>query len=96
MGHVVFTKCLRPLIKHWRANGLFIVVFLDDGWGTASSFSECEKFANSVKCDLLSAGSVPNVDKSVWTPVQDIDWLGMTWNSDKGTLAVFQNVSPKQ
>ena len=86
----IFTKCLRPLIKHWRANGLFIVVFLDDGWGTASSFNECEKFANSVKCDLLSAGFVPNVDKSVWTPVQDIDWLGMTWNSDKGTLKIIQ------
>ena len=57
------------------------MVFLDDGWGAACTFTEtCVKFANSVKFDLLRAGFVPNVDKSVWTPVQNIDWLGMTWN----------------
>ena len=27
----IFTKCLRPLVKFWRFNGVKIVVFLDDG-----------------------------------------------------------------
>ena len=34
----VFTKCLRPLVKFWRFNGVKIVVFLDDGYGKGDSF----------------------------------------------------------
>ena len=29
----IFTKCLRPLNKFWRFNGVKIVAFLDDGRG---------------------------------------------------------------
>jgi hypothetical protein len=29
---------------------------------------------------LLAAGFLPNYDKSIFTPVQSIDWLGFTWN----------------
>ncbi len=64
----VFTKCLRPLVKHWRHQGYFIVLYLDDGWGRASSKELCGKISQNVKADLLSAGLVPNVEKSVWTP----------------------------
>ena len=35
----LFTKLLRPLVKHWRAKGFSIVVYVDDGWGTESSLS---------------------------------------------------------
>ena len=33
----VFTKCLTPLVKYWRSNGIKIVVFLDDGCGKGDS-----------------------------------------------------------
>ena len=77
----IFTKCIRPLVKHWRAKGHCIVVYLDDGWGTAPSLSECHSMSTEVKQDLLNTGLVPNVDKSVWDPVQELNWLGMKWNS---------------
>ncbi len=86
----IFTKCMRPLVKHWRSKGVFIVMFLDDGWGTSSSHSECYQIAQAVKKDLLSAGLVPNAEKSVWYPTQSIDWLGMNWDSETGMLRVIQ------
>ena len=44
---------------------------------------------------LLAAGFLPNYDKSIFTPVQSIDWLGFTWNlkdsvlQEKSTTARF-------
>ncbi|VDI14798.1 MFS transporter, SP family, solute carrier family 2 (myo-inositol transporter), member 13 [Mytilus galloprovincialis] len=32
-GPYIFTKCLRPLVKYWRKNGIKIVLYLDDGFG---------------------------------------------------------------
>lgn len=29
----IWTKCLRPIVKHIRENGIFFVLFLDEGWG---------------------------------------------------------------
>ena len=66
----IFTKLMRSLVKHWRNKDIFVVVFLDDGWIRAPSFSECNHIAQLIRTDLLSAGLVPNVEKSVWTPVQ--------------------------
>ena len=65
------------------------MVYLDDGWCTASSFNECKSVADSVN-DLSKAGLVPNIEKSLWVPVQCIDWLGLTWNEDKSTLKVIE------
>jgi hypothetical protein len=84
----IFTKCLRPLVKHWRSKGMCIVVYLDDGWGREASEEKCAIIANSVKADLISAGLVPNKEKSVWVPVNKLDWLGLSWDSVEGSMAV--------
>jgi hypothetical protein len=41
-----------------------------------------------VKSDLISSGLVPNKDKSIWTPVQSLEWLGFVWNLTNCTLSV--------
>ena len=33
MGPYIFTKLMRPLLKHWRASVYKIVVYLGDGMG---------------------------------------------------------------
>lgn len=86
----VFTKCLRPLVKHWRSKGLFIVLYLDDGWGRAPNIEIAAQAAQSVKADILAAGLVPNIDKSQWEPIQVLDWLGMTWDSKTGAIYISQ------
>lgn len=72
----IFTKVVRPLVKKWRSEGKNIVVFLDDGLGFADTKSEAKLASDSVRSDLIAAGFVPNVQKSVWTPTVSLEWLG--------------------
>ncbi|XP_063436370.1 uncharacterized protein LOC134717808 [Mytilus trossulus] len=73
-----------------------IVVYLDDGWGTAENSEICENMALQVKSDLEKSGFVVNNKKSVWTPVQIMEWLGFNWNLKDGTLEIpvkkFENL----
>ena len=84
------TKCLRPLVKHWRSQGIFIVLYLDDGWCRAETESKCLEHAIMVKADLLAAGLVPNKNKSVCLPTPKLDWLGLTWDANVGTIGVIE------
>ncbi|CAC5423028.1 unnamed protein product [Mytilus coruscus] len=73
-----------------------IVVYLDDGWGTAENSEICENMALQVKSDLEKSGFVVNNHKSIWTPVQIMEWLGFNWNLVEGTLELpvkkFENL----
>ena len=84
----IFTKLLKPLEKHWRYIGIKIAIFLDDGWSLHENIKICESNANTVRNDLIRAGFVPNDDKSIWKPTQSLDWLGLRWNSVKGSLSI--------
>ena len=83
----LLTKLLRPLVKHWRAKGFSIVVYVDDGWGTESSLS-CTYVAQSVYSDLVNAGFVVDQDKSIWTPCSVLEWLGYIWNLEEGIISL--------
>ena len=83
----LFTILLRPLVKHWRAKGFSIVVYLDDGWGPESSLS-CTYVAESVYSDLVNAGFVVNQDKCIWTPCSVLEWLGHIWNLKEGIISL--------
>ena len=48
----------------------------------------CGVVANAVRADLSRAGFLTNEDKSVWTPCQRLDWLGITWDSARGTIGI--------
>ena len=39
-GPYIFAKCLKPLEKYWRLNGVNIALFLDDGWTVSPVRSE--------------------------------------------------------
>ena len=76
----VFTKCLRPLVKFWRSNGIKIVVFLDDGCGKGDSLPMAKENSLFVQSSLSSAGFVANSAKSLWNPTQVLVWLGLNWD----------------
>ena len=46
--------------------------------------------ASQVKANLLLAGLVPNKEKSQWCPTQNLDWLGLSWDSGEGSIKVTQ------
>ena len=67
-GHVTFWpvlcalhihyKCLKPLEKHWRIQGINIAIFLDHGWLTEMSFDDCKKLSETVRHDIKDAGLI--------------------------------------
>ena len=65
----IFTKVVRPLVKHWRSQALRIVVYLDDGLGVCGAKDTCLRQSLLVQSDFISSGFVPKMDKSMWIPV---------------------------
>ena len=79
----IFSKCLREMVKYWRRNSIKIVLYLDDGFGMAHGKDECKKNAIFVKKSLNSAGFLINEQKSIFSPVKELEWFGIIWNSSE-------------
>ena len=77
---------MRPLVEKWQSEGKRIVVYVDDGLGYEDSFQKAYKHSAEVKSDLIHSGFVPNVQKSIWTPVSETEWLGFIINLTEGCL----------
>lgn len=90
-GPYIFTKIMRPLVKHWRSKAYKIVVYLDDGLSVCPCFASCEEQALSVQSDLNQSGFVANVEKSIWKPTQCTKWLGFNWDLKTQVLSVPQD-----
>jgi hypothetical protein len=73
---------LREMVKYWRLNGIKIVMFLDDGWGSNKTFEQTKADSYFVKNSLEMAGFLINQEKSIWFPVQELEWIGIFWNSE--------------
>lgn len=84
----IITKLFRPLVKHWRSQGIHSVLYLDDGLDAERSEASSSASSNIIRSDLASAGFLANVDKSVWDPVQVITWLGIVWNGAQGVISI--------
>ena len=83
-----FTKCLRPMVKYWRENNAKIVLYLDDGLAFASSYSDCMALSEFIQRSLKDAGFLVNYEKSIFTPVKVLEWLGIMWDSEKYTISI--------
>ena len=82
----VYTKVTRQLVKKWRSEGHKVVIFLDDG--ILCGFSEVATTSNAkVKQDLFSSGFVAKVEKSLWSPTQVIEWLGLGFDTLSLTMS---------
>ena len=84
----IFTKLVRPLVKYWRAKGLRILVYLDDGLCAVGGESNALEASLLVCSTLEQAGFVANTAKSIWTPTQRLQWLGFVIDLSKGHIEV--------
>ena len=66
----VFTTVLRPVVAHWRSQGIRISVYLDDGIGADSNKDSCSQEAQLVLGDLDRLGLLVNEEKSNVEPRQ--------------------------
>lgn len=60
----IFTKILRNLVRFWRKKGIYIIVYLDDGFGFSDSFAKCEYSSLKVYNTLIKSGFVVCVGAS--------------------------------
>ena len=72
----MFTKVIRPLVRYWRARGLRILVYLDDGLGAMSGEQPAIEASQLVQHTLDECGFVTHPTKSIWRPSQRLIWLG--------------------
>lgn len=84
----IFSKCLKEIVKFWRKNAINIVLYLDDGFGISDSFDESKQDSDFVKQSLVAAGFLVNEKKSIFFPVQKLEWLGIVWNSSEFSLSI--------
>ena len=47
------------------------------------------RILDAISKDLSSARFIANEDKSICEPRQSIEWLGLSWNSETGTIHVI-------
>lgn len=76
------------MVKYWRFNNIKIVLHLDDGLAMAESFEECQRISSFIKSSLEDAGLLINQEKSIFSPVQDIEWLGIRWNLVRFSISI--------
>ena len=88
VGPYIFSKVMRPLVKHWRSKAFSVVLYLDDGISAHQSFSLCEEQSSLVRSGLVSSGLVPNKDNCQWIPVQFICWMGVCWDFKSNSLSI--------
>ncbi len=93
----IFTKIMKPMVTHWRSCGILVALYLDDGFvvvpranlSQENHLKLATEVSAHVRSDLLNAGFIYNINKSVWVPTPSITWLGMIWDSNLGTLKVL-------
>ena len=88
---IIFTKVLRPVVKHIRTLGIRLVLYLDDGLVSVKS-SEAHSIAVSrlVEEIITKAGLVINREKSKFTPSKQAAWLGFDNDLALGEIRVPQ------
>ena len=84
----IFTKITRPLIKKWRGEGKQVLMYLDDGLGTHTDEGICRSMSEQVKLDLINSGFVPKNEKSKWSPVKHVTFLGYNIDTDNSIIKI--------
>ena len=84
----IFTKMLRPLVRYWRAKGIRITLYLDDGLAVATGKQQAAEASQFIKTTLAKAGFVSHPKKSQWEPVERLNWLGFVIDMSAGQIEV--------
>ena len=84
----IFSKLCRPLVNKWRGEGKLVSMFLDDGFACAQEYEKTKTIGQDIKNDILKSGFVPNATKSIWVPVQILEFLGVVLDAIQGTIYI--------
>ena len=76
-----FTKLLKPVVAYLRKRGIRLIIYLDDMLIIGSDRASLIRDFQFVKSLLESLGFLVNMEKSVGTPAQQMEFLGLIVNS---------------
>lgn len=82
-----FTRLLHPLLKKLRKQGIKVHAYLDDWIIRAKSREECLRHTQEVLRLLERLGWLVNHKKSSLTPSQSFDFLSMSFDTVRATVA---------
>ena len=82
----VFTKLLKIPIAFLRTIGTLIIIYLDDMLLIGRTAENVQMYRDTVILLLQELGFVINLKKSVMTPSQEMEFLGMVINSKEMTI----------
>ena len=83
-----FSKLMRPLIRHWRGQGIRVIIYIDDGIVAVEGEEKAKLLSTLIQNDLRQAGFITNIEKCNWVPSRCTTWLGFDINLERGQLAV--------
>ena len=87
----IFTRVMRVVLAYLRTFGVRIAAWLDDLLLAAATASLAAAHTAKALGTLRELGFVPNMEKSVLTPTQKIEHLGLVWDSVTFTVSVPQS-----
>ena len=82
-----FTKLLKIVVSFLREKGIRLVIYLDDILLLNQSATDISLDLHLVVSTLQHLGFLINWDKSVTTPTQDLEYLGVVFDSTKLSLS---------
>jgi len=77
----VFTKLLKFPLATLRAQGINTIAYLDDWIVWNQTADLLRQDVHTVTTHLQHLGFMVNQQKSVLTPTQSLQWLGITWDT---------------
>lgn len=84
----VFTKLMRPLVERWRSMGITIVAYLDDVLFAAPTREALLAARAQIEQDLHELGWTREPTKGHWEPTQQLQFLGLVFDTLRGTLEI--------
>ena len=67
-------------VKFWRAQGIKIIMYLDDGIAAAENLKKANKISENIHSDLEKFVFLIAEEKSDWLPKQSVKCLGLNIN----------------
>ena len=82
-GPRIFTKLMKPLIAKLQKEGICAAIYIDDLFTMSDSYHSCLRNIQRIVSLLDEMGFTLNEKKSVFTPSQELEFLGFCINSNE-------------
>ena len=66
-------------------------MYLDDGLGTHTDEGICKTMSEQVKQDFIMSGFVPINERSRWSPIKHVVFVGYSIDTDKSFINILND-----